>query len=891
MPCVVLTHEHADFDAIASLMGAARLYPAYVPILPREINRNVETFISLYGDQLPFGQEKQTQQESIDCVFLVDTQSIPSIRGLRADVAVHVVDHHAPAKDFPKQWRFQGRTTGACASLLTEDLEARQISLTPIEATLLLLGIYEDTGSLTYASTTADDLKAAAWLMGQGGRLDLVHEYLHPPLSPEQGTLLQLLVHHAEFHTLGGHTVALSLVQAGEYVGEISTLAHLIRNLYDPAALFLAVQMNAHIQIVARSTTDSIDVGHVTRHLGGGGHPRAAAAFREGQSLDELRKQILALLATHIRPAATVSQIMSYGLVHTLTPEATIRHADALMRRWGHEGFPVIERGTVVGVLRRQDVDKALHHGLGDAQARKFMRKGQITISPRDSVDRLQDVMTSFRIGQVPVVEEGRVVGIVTRTDLLKLWTAQPPTPKAEQIATQLQHVFKPLLQELIREIGNEASQLGYSLYLVGGFVRDLLLAQQTPAQKSLPAARARMRSRLLAGDIDLVVEGDAIALARRLADLHGGRVRSHARFGTAKWLLAGSHYAQVRPFVDLVTARTEFYESPSALPSVERSSIRQDLHRRDFTINTLAICLDEARYGYLLDFYGGEKDLAQGIVRVLHNLSFIEDPTRILRAVRMEQRFDFHIEERTKELLRDSVGLLSRVSGSRLRNELYALFQEAAPGRCLARLQELGVLSEIHPAIRYDDWLANRFVALPQQTARWKSLGTGSPAPADAGGDIPLRSAHFLALLVVRLGRQEVAEIVKRLALPRRDATLVEQAQALYALQPQLQAQTLRTSRLYRLLRPFNDDARLILWAVTDIPAVRRRLEQFQTRLRYVSPYTDGHKLRALGLEPGPIYRDILEKIRDARLDGDIVSVEDEEAFVKTLLSEGDSK
>jgi len=881
----VLTHEHADFDAIASLVGAAKLYPAYTPILPREINRNVETFISLYGDQLPFGQEKQAQQGPIECVFLVDTQSIPSIRGLRADVEVHVIDHHAPAQDFPKQWQFQGRPTGACSSLLTEDLKARQISLSPIEATLLLLGIYEDTGSLTYASTTADDLKAAAWLMVQGGRLDLVHEYLHHPLSPQQGTLLQLLVRHVEFHTLGGHTVALSLVRAGEYVGEISTLAHLIRNLYDPAALFLAVQMNAHIQIVARSTTDSIDVGHVTRHLGGGGHPRAAAAFREGQSLQELREQILALLATHVRPAATVSQIMSYGQVHTLTPEATIRHADALMRRWGHEGFPVLERGTVVGVLRRQDVDKALHHGLGDAPARKFMRKGPITISPHDSVDRLQDIMTAFRIGQVPVVEEGRVVGIVTRTDLLKLWTSQPPTPRAEQIATQLQQVFKPILRELIREIGNEASQLGYSLYLVGGFVRDLLLAQQSPAQTSLPVARERIRARLLTGDIDLVVEGDAIALARRLADLHGGRVRSHTRFGTAKWLLAGSRYAQVRPFVDLVTARTEFYESPSALPSVERSSIRQDLHRRDFTINTLAICLDEGRYGYLLDFYGGEQDLTQGIVRVLHNLSFVEDPTRILRAVRMEQRFDFHIEERTEELLRDSVGLLSRVSGSRLRNELYTLFQEIAPEHCLARLQELGVLAEIHPAFRYDDWLASRFAALPQQAARWKSFGAASPAAPDTGKEFTLRPSHYLALLGVRLQRREVAEIIKRLELPHRDAVLLQQAQALYDLQPQLQAQTLRPSRLYRLLKPFDDDALLILWVATGIPVVRRRLEQFQTHLRYVSPHTDGHKLRALGLKPGPIYREILEKLRDARLDGDIVSDEDEEALVKTLL------
>lgn len=883
---IVLTHEHADFDAIASLVAAARLYPSYAPVLPKQVNRNVQAFITLYRDQLPLVPWEQHTRQRIERVLLVDTQTLPSIRGLREDTDVEVIDHHAPGDDLPPLWHFRGRPTGACTTLLAEALRDEQIPLTPIEATFLLLGIYEDTGALTYTATTSDDLHAAAWLMEQGARINLLHEYLHHPLSAEQRDLLRLVVRNVQFHNLNGHTVALALVRAGRYVGEISTLAHWIRDLYEPAALFLAVQMDSHIQIVARSATPAIDVGHVTRHLGGGGHPRAAAAFRDDQLLDALQEQILAILATHVRPAATVAQIMSRVRVRTMSPEDTIREADELMRRWGHEGFPVVEQGQVVGVLRRQDVDKALHHGLGDSAAHKFMRKGPITVAPHDSVEQLQDVMTAYRIGQVPVVEEGRVIGIATRTDLLKLWTAQPPAPRAEQIADLLQEVLSPALLELVQEIGNQASERGFSLYLVGGFVRDLLLSQNQPPAAVTPAAPARIGDRVLAGDIDLVVEGDAIGLAQRLAGLYGGRVRSHTRFGTAKWLLDGSRYANVIPYIDLVTARTEFYESPSALPNVERSSIRQDLHRRDFTINTLAICLDEGRYGHLLDFYGGEQDLKKGLIRVLHNLSFVEDPTRILRAIRMEQRLCFAIEDRTEELLCDSLSLLSRVSGSRLWHELDAIFREEHPARCLARMQSLGVLAQIHPDLRTDDWVTDQFAALWQNMATWQHLADDHLAQAGDQRELSPAPIHYLAFLTFRLDAKRVREVTDRLAIPRKEATFLHQIQELRELGPELCTADLPPSRIYRLLTRFEAEALMIMWMATADPVVRQRLEQYRSHLRRVSPRTDGHTLQALGVPPGPLYREILHQVRDALLDGRVVTPEEEENFVKELLS-----
>ena len=241
------------------------------------------------------------------------------------------------------------------------------------------------------------------------------------------------------------------------------------------------------------------------------------------------------------------------------------------------------------------------------------------------------------------------------------------------------------------------ASALSFPLYAVGGFVRDLLLGQPN-------------------FDVDLVVEGDAIRLAQALAQRFGGRVRSHRRFGTAKWILPesltltnddGTTYAgsELPESLDFVTARTEFYEHPTALPTVERSSIKQDLHRRDFTINTLAVRLTPDHWGELLDFYGGRKDLADGMIRVLHSLSFVEDPTRILRAARFEQRFAFRIEPRTEELIAGALDLLDRVSAERVRHELELILAEAEPERALCRLGELNVLARLHPQLRCDAW------------------------------------------------------------------------------------------------------------------------------------------------------------------------------------------
>jgi len=311
------------------------------------------------------------------------------------------------------------------------------------------------------------------------------------------------------------------------------------------------------------------------------------------------------LLGDCVRPSITVAQIMSMS-PQLLAPNIPVEEAAQRMQRFGHEGYPVVKDGKVVGLLTRRAVDRAITHKLPYTVS-QLMDAGEYTVRPDDSIEYLQRLMTESGWGQVPVrnPESNDIIGIVTRTDLLKTLTPRPRVPDRQNIAERLEHALPHARLELLKVVAQVAFEQRIAVYIVGGFVRDMLLDRPSL-------------------DYDLVVEGDAISLARALARKYGGRVTSHSRFGTAKWLLRepsvkeGRHYRSVDlealirmgdpkelpDSLDLVSARTEFYTHPTALPTVERGSIKLDLHRRDFTINTLALRLDGHHYGELHDYW-----------------------------------------------------------------------------------------------------------------------------------------------------------------------------------------------------------------------------------------------------------------------------------------------
>jgi len=566
----------------------------------------------------------------------------------------------------------------------------------------------------------------------------------------------------------------------------------------------------------------------------------------------------------------TVADLMSTGMVRTVPASMTVREISQEMRRSGHEGYPVVQDGVLVGLLTRRAVDKAMAHRLGHLPVSQIMESGQIFVQPSDSIGYLQEQMMHSGWGQVPVVNgDGGLIGIVTRTDLIKRW-GQPDNgiSRRREIVRRLESALSPGLLRLVRAVGQQAQAMGLGLYCVGGFVRDLLLSRPNT-------------------DIDLVVEGDAIALVRTLVERYGGAMRKHTQFGTATWILD----AQVaRTFgggqdwpdtLDFVTARTEFYENPTALPTVEQSSIKLDLHRRDFTINTLAIRLAPEPFGQLLDFWGGERDLRDGRVRVLHSLSFVDDPTRILRAARFEQRFGFRIEERTLGLIEGALPLLDRVSGPRLRHELELILVEARPELVLRRLQDLGVLARLHPDLAADDWLFAAYEALRQarQSPPW-TLKEMTDS----------RDGWMLALFVVlccRLTAEAAERIGQRLQVKRQ--ALDEMANGVKTYRERLPALAdwQKPSTVVRLLGGLSDVGLVVAWAIAPTYPARQQIVRYVTEWKAVRQSLTGHDLRALGVQQGPVYGRLLRRLRDARLDGEVQTPDEERALVLRLLAE----
>ncbi|MGD0575291.1 MAG: CBS domain-containing protein [Anaerolineales bacterium] len=864
---LILTHDQADLDALAALAAMGLLEARSQAVLPRRLNRNVRAFLNLYREELPLVDADELAREKAEAVTLVDTQTLPSVRGIGPGTRVHVIDHHPLHRPLPEGWSAVIDSVGATTTLLVESMREWAGTLTVPQATLLLLGIYEDTGCLTYAGTSPRDIHAAAWLLEHAASLQIAADYLHPPLSAEQRLLFEQLLQATESRELDGLRIVLSVGRAPAGVEEISTLAHKLRDLFDPDALFVLVDLGTHVQLVARSATDQVDVADLMSQFGGGGHRRAAAALIRGKGLEEIRRELLGTLPQYVHPALRVADLYS-PMPQVLPPEMRVEEAAERMQRYGYEGFPVVEGQQVVGLLTRRAVDRALAHGMKGASVRSLMEAGSVAVSPADSLARLQRLMAEHGWGQVPVVSEqdGTVIGIVTRTDLLKALTSGGSS-RALNVRDRLGQAIPPAHLALLRAVAAAADQRGDSLYLVGGVVRDLLLG--------IPSF-----------DLDVVVEGDAIGLAQSVAKEYGGRVRGHQRFGTAKWLLDRDRQGLARrlglpeeggaplpPALDLVSARAEFYPRPTSLPEVERGSLKLDLHRRDFTINTLAVSLSGSRWGTLYDYWGGLRDLEERRIRVLHSLSFVDDPTRILRAIRLEQRLGFALEDRTRELIGQALALLHRVSGDRIRHELDSLLEEQFPEKALARLGELQVLEQIDPGLGWPQELAHLFPRVREAKVDASRAGKTGP---------PKRLLYY-GVWFLALGPGAPERILQRLNFPRREREILEQAARAQRSLLDLPGDA-RPSQVVAALDNLGETAVWLTRVSAGPGPVGPWVGRFLEKWRACQPRSTGEDLQRLGVPAGPRYREILWALRAAWLDGKVSTPQQEQELLERL-------
>ena len=404
----------------------------------------------------------------------------------------------------------------------------------------------------------------------------------------------------------------------------------------------------------------------------------------------------------------------------------------------------------------------------------------------------------------------------------------------SQNFALQLERYLPLPILRLVKDAGEKASRLGQEVYIVGGVVRDLFLGRPN-------------------FDLDLVVEGDAIKLAQELAKGSQVKLTVHSRFGTAK--LSYTDFS-----LDLATARRETYSRPGVLPTVQTGNITDDLYRRDFSINAMALRLTPQSFGELVDLYHGKDDLEHGLIRILYPKSFIDDATRILRALRYEQRLGFKLETETAELLRRDAVMLNTISGDRLRHELELILKEDYPERILRRAEELRVLNKLHPSLKGDGWLGQKFVQVRQMTKRT------SPSPL------------YLCLLIYKLTEEENEQFISRLNFSKVLAQAMRHTLQLKAQLHSLDKPKLRPSDIYQSLYDYTPLAIQANALASESPVVSRHLQLYLEKLRYVKPLLDGEDLKRMGIPQGPQLGELLNALHEARLNGKVKTRQDEE-------------
>ncbi len=849
---VIISHVNTDFDAFASLLAAKKLYPEATIVLSDKQNDQVKRFLNIYRDTFHFVRDRDVPWEEVEELILVDVASLRRIGNFSnrlslENIHITVYDHHPPKEGDVEANCSYIEEVGATITLLVEEIKNRSLPIDSFEATIFGLGLYTDTGNFTYQTTTTRDFDVAKYLMEQGMNLEMVLRFSEETLAEEQQVLLDELFVRCETKEIDGLAYVLTTYEQDKFQGGLGLLAEKLLAMKGADAVIAVVKMKRHVHIVGRATADRINLQPLLRKFGGGGHPHAGSAMVKRSELDEVVQKVEASIDMTLQPAVTAEDIMT-SPVKTLAPETTIEEAGKLMYRYGHSGYPIVEADELVGIITRRDLDKANHHGLGHAPVKAYMTTKLKTIEPDTTLEEIQNLVIEHNIGRLPVLQNGQLVGIVTRTNIIEKIHEQAlgvgPSEEAKEVRDNIAEEMKAQLSEdvldVLRDVSQTATAQNTEVYLIGGIVRDILLGKEND-------------------DIDLVVEGSALPLARRLQKDYGGRLTVHEDFGTATW----EHPSGLE--VDLASSRLEYYERPASLPDVEGSTLQEDLYRRDFTINAMAISLKEEHFGKLVDPFAGQKDLHERTLKILHNLSFVEDPTRILRAIRFEIRFDFRMDEQTEGLALRSMEQMKEVSPNRILNEIKRLYIEEDVQLATERLYDLNF------------W---------QQYVGKHSVPAGSYVPKlqtllEKYTEATKEEQWFLYFMLPFYvsGTPEALE----------PFLLTKQKQKLYQSIEEVSQYSFdhceTVGTLQKELKSIPDEAILFVVATRDIAKEDLLLTYIEKR-RNLTPLLTGEDLKKYQLPPGPLYKKILLALEEAMLNGEVQTETEAHDWLQSYLS-----
>jgi len=872
---VITTHMNADFDALASMVAIKKLYKNAVIVFPGSQEKNLRNFFLHTSSYLfDFAKIKDIDFNSISKLILVDTRQkkrIGKFKELlnRDNVEIHIYDHHPPSDDDIKGDVEVIEKAGAGTSILTKILREKGIEISPDEATLMSLGIYEDTGSFTFSSTMSKDHEAAAWLLEQGASLNTISDMLTRELTAEQVWLLNDLMSSAVKNNINGIEIVIAKVKSEKYIGDFAVLVQKFMEMENLNVIFALAQMANRVYLVARSRIAEVNAAEIAVEFNGGGHPQAASATISEKTVIQVEEKLKECLLNKVNFERLAKDIMTSPAIH-ISSDSLISDARRLLTIYNINVLIVIDKEKKVeGYISNQVIDRAISLGLETRPVKEYMNLEFYYAGPSTTLSEIQDLIINNNVRILPVLSNNDLIGVITRTDLLNILIERSSKPEflydSENVPRfvrkkNIKNMFNERLPahvvKLLMDLGEVADESGFNAYLVGGLVRDIILKRENL-------------------DVDIVIEGDGIQFAKIFASKYKAKVKSHAKFGTANVSMPDGFK------LDIATARMERYESPGALPLVELSSLKRDLLRRDFTINTLAVYLNKKDFGVLIDHFGALKDIKERVLRVIHNLSFIEDPTRILRALRFEQRFEFKIGKLTETLIQNAIKIncFKNLSIQRLFTELRLILMEEEPARIIQRMDDYDILKFISPKLTLTNEIKNILIRIKGILVWFNLLYLNI--------DYEPWKIYFLGLTyslpdealykLAEWGKAQNKDIISLVAARH------ETRQALKEL---YRVKEGRNYSIYKILWPLSPEMMLYTMAITRSEKIKRYISIFFTKLRDTKVLLNGKDLIALGYSPGAHFKTIFDSLLKARLEDNLVSKEDEIAFLTKNFS-----
>ena len=863
---IVITHINPDFDAVASAYAAYKLYNCDHIAMCTNMENNVYNFIkdSKFNINIKqYNDKLLSELKSIDMLIITDCNQRQRLGRLAAliDIAKEIIiyDHHAGISCDISADKKNILEIGAATSIFCLKMQEESIALSSLEATFLALGIYEDTGLFTFSKTSSNDALALSYLISQKADTTAANDYVQRELSNIQVMLLNELLLNLSIITVGGVDIAYSCA----YVDEAAFIVHKLMIIEGLSSLFILLSTGGRLVLIGRSNDIRVNVLSIVSQFGGGGHSVAGSAIIKDKMIAETLEMLKYVIRETVKPVKSVQEIMTTH-VKSVQSHSILKDAMDLTMKYNLNYLPVVENNKTIGIISRKDILHGVKHGLEYDSINNIMQTEFEIVCPDTLFYEAEAIMVYQNQKLLPVETNKGLVGVITRTDLLRLMHENMILQskyaenkrknlgilKNRNVLSKMQENLNKKILSLLKNIGAAAEEMHYKAYVVGGFVRDLLMEKDNY-------------------DIDIVIEGDGAKFAVNYAKKHNAKVFVHKKFKTAVVSFDDGFK------IDFATARTEYYVTPAAAPEVVESSVKSDLFRRDFTINAMAVRLDGAQFGLLLDFFMGQKDILDKKIRVLHSLSFVDDPSRAYRAIRFAVRFGFEIGSHTDRLIKhaESLDLFSRIIGQRQFLELKYILAEDGYLFALQLMNKYNMLRFYSTKIKYDDELINKFKR-SEHLLNWYKIQFEE--------DIEVWRMRFNILFFPEKGENFIS-LIDKFELSSKEASILKDDHKYmeYAVSLFKRYKDHKPSFIYGVCSNLSVESALALAAVMG-ESKQDIIKDYLTEYKNVKIDLSGQDLIEAGIPKGPEIKKALDVLLKAKLDGIVNTKEDELLFIK---------